>query len=243
MKHIELLGPPGVGKSTIFHHLARSPSFFGEEEEVIRRTVLQNTKLLNPTSYNIASSVTNGRIVSEFLKYRLQYNAFESFIIDNPGFLNAVSVAIEKASYESEKIFSFCKGSAERYQMAITSVQDDEFLCLDRGLIQRAVFILWRCIDSSYNLSNYFNSIPIPDLVVHLNAPAHICLERQNQRGRSVVSKDWESDNVMAVQQKLINACFEISNYLQSLCRVIVIDNTGSVTDTVNKIKSEVCNL
>ncbi len=138
-------------------------------------------------------------------------------------------------------MFSLCRRSAERYQLGISTVSDRETLCLDESFAQRAFAILWREPDESFSLEKYFNSVPTPELVVHVDAPVNLCLERQQERGRLVVAKDWQSADQRTVQKKSRKLCYSIADYLARETSVVTINNTGSIAESV-KITQEQLN-
>ncbi len=242
MTHIEFIGPPGAGKSTILSNLISSDSFYGgTEEDAVQRVFLNKAGPKYRFPYRAAPSVIRDFFHSNFLEYRFAHSALEDFVCDYPDFMGVLSVAMNSVSYESEKVFSLCRRSAERYQLGISTVSDRETLCLDESFAQRAFAILWREPDESFSLEKYFNSVPIPELVVHVDAPVNLCLERQQERGRLVVAKDWQSADQRTVQKKSRKLCYSIADYLARETSVVTINNTGSIAESV-KITQEQLN-
>lgn len=244
MTHIEFIGPPGAGKSRIFSELIASDSFYGgTEDDAVRRVFLEKAGPKHRFPYRVTPSVIRGFFEDAFMEYRYGHSALEDFIRDHPDFMGALSVAMDSVSYEPEKVFSYCRRSAERYQLGISTVSERETLCLDESFAQRAFAILWREPDESFSLEKYFASVPIPALVVHVDAPVDLCLERQKERGREVVAKDWETDDPNIVQKKSIDLCFDIHNFLSDNTSVVTVNNTGTVDEAVRRITSVVSNL
>ncbi len=238
MTHIEFLGPPGAGKSTIFSKLISSDTFYGgTEDNAVQRVFLENAGLKYRFPYKATPSVIREFFEDAFMIYRFGHSALEDFIRDHPDFMGALSVAMDSVSYEPEKVFSYCRCSAERYQLGISTVSEKETLCLDESFAQRAFMILWREPDESFSLENYFNSVPTPELVVHVDAPVNLCLERQQERRRLVVAKNWETDNPKTVQKKLRGLSSTIADHLASETSVVTIENTETVEKAVDEIK------
>lgn len=238
MTHIEFLGPPGAGKSTIFQNLIISDTFYGgTEDDAVRRVFLEKAGLKYRFPYRVTPSVVRRFFEDAFMEYRFGHSALEDFIRDHPDFMCVLSVAMDSVLYEPEKVFSLCRRSTEQYQLGISTVSERETLCLDEGFAQRAFSILWREPDESFSLKKYFNSVPIPELVVHTDAPVDLCLKRQRERERVVVSKDWETADPKTVQKKSRELCSSIADYLANKTSVVTIENTGTIREAVDEIE------
>jgi len=244
MAHVEFFGPPGAGKSTIFSRLVSSDGFYGgTKQDAVRRIYLENTGLKYRLPYWITPSVIQRFFEDMFMQYRVGQSALEDFIRDYPDFIHILSVAMNSVSYEPEKIFSLCRRSAEQYQLGISTVSETETLCIDEGFIQRSFSILWRQPDELFSLDDYFNNIPIPNLVIYIDAPLETCIERQQRRKRITVNKDWTNKNNRQIQKKTQKLCSDIDEYLNDRTSIIKIENSGSIDKKVEKIISKASKL
>jgi len=238
MTHIEFFGPPGAGKSTILSNLIHSDRFYGGmEEDAVQRVFLQKARPKYLIPYRVMPSVIRSFLQDAIIQYRFAHSALEDFILDYPDFMGTLSDAMDSVSYEPQKVFSFCRRSAERYQLGISTVSEIETLCLDESFAQRAFTILWREPDESFSLEKYFNSVPTPELVVHVDAPVNLCLERQQERGRLVVAQDWETAGPKTVQKKSRELCSSIADHLANETSVVTVENTETVEKAANDIK------
>jgi len=174
------------------------------------------------------------------MEYRFGQTALEDFVRTNPAFIKTVAQAMDSVSHEPERVFSLCRRSAERYQLGASTVSPEETLCLDESFAQRAFTILWREPDESFSLQQYFDAVPTPELVVYVDAPTQVCLERQKQRGRMTVAKEWETDELDIVQAKAKELCSDVKNYLDSETEVLTIENTDTLQKGVEQITSEI---
>jgi len=113
---------------------------------------------------------------------------------------------------------------------------NSEVLCLDEGFCQHAHSILWRVPEGRFSLEKYFRSIPIADVLIHVDAPTDIRVRRQRKRGRLILrtSKDpYESAENDA------HICNEIKECVENYTNVISVVNTGEIDDVVNDVVSE----
>jgi len=237
MSHIEIFGPPGAGKSTVFSRLITFDYIYGGvEDDAIRRLFMEKSSPKHKIIYKFLPPAICDRLEDEFFKYRFSYNTLENFINEHPRFISTISDAMDAVSYEPEEVFYSCRRSVERYQLGASTVSHDEILCLDESFAQRAFMILWRDPDESFKLYDYFKNVPTPALVVHVDAPTELCLERQRERERITVAKDWESNDLKNVQRKTQKICSNICDHLSEETSVVTIENTGTVEKTVEEI-------
>jgi len=237
MTHIEFLGAPGVGKSTIYSELINSDKIYGGvEDDAIRRILLEKTEYKYQIPYQFLPSDISQFFEEELIKYRLNHNTFDEFVQEYPEFIDELSVAMNSVAYEPGKIFSYCKESAVKYQIGMSTVQDGETLCLDESFTQRVLAILRRCRETSFSLEAYFDVVPTPDIVVHVTAPWDVCLERQRKRGRVVVGKNWEKGNPKQGQKRSQMYCSRIQDNLPNKTSVVTVENTNSVEAAIDEV-------
>ncbi len=244
MSHIEFFGPPGAGKSTIYTQLIKSDQFFGGiTDDAGMRLLFKKYDAKYNIPYMILPSKFKKFLDDKCLQYRFGHSTLEDFVREFPKFINILSVAMGTVSYEPERVFVMCKRSAEQYQMGIETVRDRETLCLDESFAQRAYTILWRCSDTLFPLEQYFSSVPTPDLLIHVDAPSSVCLDRQRGRNDLVVAKEWETDDLEQVLDKSRNICNKVRDYWARETSVVTIENTGTVEASVEQVSSEILKL
>ncbi len=240
MSHIEFFGPPGAGKSTIYSTLIDFDTFYGgTEDDAVRRWFIRKANRRQRILYRLLPWFIRQPLDDEFLEYRLGYNALEDFIREHPEFINKIHYAMNAVSYEPEKVFSLTRRSVERYQLGISTVTDQEVLCLDEGFIQRAISILWREPSGSFSIDKFLQTLPLPDILIYVTAPPELCLTRQQERNSVVVAKRGENIDPLTAQKNVHKLCQDIMERISERVTVVQIENTGSVEFAVEKLMSE----
>lgn len=241
MSHVEFIGPPGVGKSTLYSRLIAVEEFYGgTADDAIRRVFVDKAGPKSRLVYRATPRAIRRFFEDTFLEFRFGHGALDGFVREHPDFVETMAYTMDSVSHEPEVIFSKCLLSAERYQLGCETVRDDEVLCLDESFAQRAVAVLWRQPDESFSLDRYFGSVPTPDLVVHVDAPAEVCLGRQRERGRVEVSKEWETDDPRAIQERTRELTRRVREHLAAEATVITVENTGSVDRVEDRLREQV---
>jgi len=244
MTHIEFLGPPGAGKSSIYSQLVNSKKWYGGVDDgAVGRTLATEYELKYQILYQMLPSRICGLLEREFLQYRLGHDALEEFVREHPNFIEELVFFMNSVSYEPEKVFSTCRRSAEQYQLGISTVSEQEKLCIDEGFAQRAFSILWRQPDETFSLEKYFETVPVPKLVIHVDAPVDLCLKRQRERGRISIAREWGSDDIETTQRRSRDICRTVADNLPNKTSVVTIKNTNTIQQAVNQISSNLMNI
>jgi len=217
--------------------IASRELYGGTTEDAARRLFYKKVGKPTRLAYRLVPPPIRRVFEDEFLEYRLRYSVFEEFLQDHPEFINMVSDAMDSVTHEPERVLTTCQKSAQRYQLGILTIRDNEKLILDESFTQRACSILWRDQDDIFSLDQYFTAVPTPETVIYVDAPVEVCIDRQRTRGRMPVSKDWESDGPEVVQKKVREICSSIANHLANETSVLTVENTGTVKKTTSEIK------
>ncbi len=220
MSHIEFLGPPGSGKTTIYTALA--------EEDLIQCPFSESKRCYFFSQRSKRRFHQKGWNVSRFLFRRPTYAKM------------LVQVGM-KATYEPLHLLEMLLGTAGEYESAVTMLSPRTTVVLDEGFLQRALSILFRTEQNSFNLGEYLDVVPLPSILVHVDAPAPICDNRQQNRSKQVLSKPWiETDDKVRVIDQMRGDCSRIISKAEGLgVTIIHVENIGSVEESTNQIKRE----
>ena len=248
MRFIEFIGSLGVGKSTIHSKLISHENLWGgTEEDALKRNFFREETQKYQILFRVLPRPLQSTIENKILKDRYSNAAFTEFVVENPDFLKLMERSLKRVSKEQpnteknknssvrpDKVVSWLKQTAESYQLSISMKKEDELLILDEGFCQRAHSLLWRYNTSPFSLREYFQIVPIPQILIHLDASAEICYSRQNER-KDITYKSHKLDIIEESRQ----ICFEITDYLKSNhdTKVIYVENTGTIIESVEKIK------
>jgi len=246
VKYIELFGPSGAGKSTLHSHLIKSSDLFGGTTEHATRRLLYKKidhKSKLKLIYRFLPPSFRDLFEDEFLEYRLGHSVLDDFIREYPRFIIMISNAMKSVSYEPERVFSMCMRAAERFQIGVETVKDNEILCLDESFVSRLYSIIWRDKNNRFSIDRYFSAVPTPEIAIFVDAPVDTCLNRQRERGRLCVSKEWETNELEVVQNKSREICLQIRDYLKDDATIVSVENTGAVIDTANQIEKKISSI
>jgi shikimate kinase len=187
---IEFIGPPGVGKSTIYSGLVKSwkksnawapighflpglnkpnPGTFGLLE-------LQIRKLLRRPAYN---------------RRKITGYAYK-FLGENPQFVSLCWDLIDRNRKEDHlgvdnrfRSAYYLFSVFGNYQ-AIRNSSDPRACVTDELLVHRIIQITKTTIDTG-DLSEFVDMVPIPHAIVHLDAPADVLTERLLKRKKHIL--------------------------------------------------------
>jgi len=243
MGHVEFVGPPGVGKSTIHSRLVTDDSYFGgTAEDATRRLFLGEANIWHRLPYRVMPRPLRSFVKREFIKPRLRHRAFASFVAGHPNFTRLLSVIAETGLDERETLISMCAYTAACYQLGLTAVHSGERLCVDEGFAQRLSSILWRTGDATFPVDRYCEGIPVPDLVIHVTAPPELCLDRQRERGSkdTTLAGERTDGDSQTAQEDIHDICRRVADVFADRTSVVRVENTDSVAATLSTVVSAI---
>lgn len=234
MTYIEIMGPYGSGKSAIHSKLIADERLFGgRARESISRIFLREIGVGSSCLHHVIPSIFQSLFYWDPSKYRFEDAAFTKFITEHPEFSNILSKVREKSSEElfTGLKFNNLKHTAIRYQLGIIAKNEKEHFILDEGFGMKARAIL---LSQGVSLEEYFQIVPIPRIVIHIDAPTDLCISRQKKRGRIHISEKKRMDEMRG-------RYFKISDFLESntSASLVTVENEDSIEKTVSKTEKE----
>jgi thymidylate kinase len=237
--HVEFIGPPGAGKSTVHRALTTDSRFYGEiYEDAVERLFFREYGKPYRLAYRLVPSPLRSPLGTLFLQRRIQRRMFSEFVANRPAFPAAIEDARRTVSFDPDQVASVMRYAAERYQLGVRTMKPVERLCLDEGFMIGAVSVLWRSEDG-FSLQEYFESVPMPQTLVHVTAPTEVCLERQRERGDVVADGHGRLDTEHA-QRNHEAACTAVADAAEEAAgtTVVTVETTSAVDVVVDDLKT-----
>lgn len=187
-KIIELLGPSGVGKSSLYLELQKQWS--DDASWAVYHDFVYRRRKIDPVTFalKLKSFWTKVQNSDYFWNEGNLKDSQREFADDHPGFMSVLMDLIQdhtREGYNGEDkrfmVTFFTLKSIGRLH-AVMEKREDERVCLvDEALISRIMHLNSPSFTES-DLETYLAAMPLPDGLVYLNAPVEVVLERIRKR-------------------------------------------------------------
>ncbi|HOD72519.1 MAG TPA: AAA family ATPase [Deltaproteobacteria bacterium] len=199
MTHIEFMGLPGSGKSTLRNLLVESLQRGGVPCLSMEEALLSSLRarvdgaffrcLLHALPHGLALKYTP----LIFTRSALRYAAQNAFLTTHGGAISAIlthDAFLSRALPERETMFSWFLLTAAQHQLIHECTEDAVSVIFDEGFLQRSLSLFTSPVttvppDRSL-LSTYLDNVPRPDLVLYLEVDARTCRDRILTRSRGL---------------------------------------------------------
>lgn len=193
-KIVELLGPSGVGKSSLYVELqnrwcetddwAVYHDFIYQRKKMDLVTLALKVKSLWKKTHNSDYFWNDGNLKDMQREFADRYPEFMSVLMD-------LVEEHTKEGYSGEDkrflVMFFSLKSIGRLQAVYEKKKDARTCLIDEALISRIMHLNSPSFTSSH-IETYLSAMPLPDGLVYLNAPAEVILERIQKRKRKKLS-------------------------------------------------------
>lgn len=256
MYRIEFIGIPGSGKTTIrkkllerFKHL-KGNNFLSVEEAILDVSREKIDKV-----YRIILNILPkgfALIISDKLlnRNRLQHIAQNRFLAQwGKSFeIYLGSAAYDNTSIDDRKLLidSYLH-TGSMYECINGDLSDKTVVFFEEGLVQRSFMFISPSINEEADESSlyaYLDSIPLPDLVVYVNADLSVCYERMIQRTDGLTDRLGKTD-----KNGILNFLETSQSHLQNVVsrlqknkdiNIIEINNEQKIDNVVSDLEKRV---
>lgn len=243
MRHVEFLGVPGSGTTTLAAALAHvSPSTSSLEDAVLASVRAgaddQLTRIVARLSKNGTAAIWR----KAFARSTDRFSALNRFLTVSPETLEAV-LAAQRARIGRDqgqgRSLGWILNLMAGFQLAEEHLGEHEALMIDEGFAQRSIALCGFGFteDDHPLLERYLHSMPQPDAVIIVDTPIEVCETRLDSRGWSerVAQLDGEDRRLFLGQTAAVIRF--VIEYLESTTTELVrVDGTAPTPTTAGPL-------
>lgn len=192
MRHIEFLGPPGSGKSSLAGKVAISvPGGMSLTGAALASLRSSGADPLTRVAARLTRNPSSRLWKWAYARSTDRFAALTRFIISNPRAMEEVARALSARRLRDMRQDLVARWMLElmaRYQLALDADIRLGSLVIDEGFCQRAVALLGYGFSpekDADSLMSYLDAVPTPDTVVIVDTPLEVCESRLDHRGWS----------------------------------------------------------
>jgi len=223
MTHIELIGPAGVGKSTIYRNLMEKNEFhFG-----IREYLNKSDSKYNSEIRKFQNKLLNNAMRAFWkISYRFYYKKFNLENREYKKFCNEILRTLER---DRKMIKKDMINTASEYEFGMSQKKNDEIYIMDEGFCHLLFKLYVRLEKFKFEIAECLEFIRIPDILIKLTAPPTIVNRRRKKRG----SKTKPISEIRDDLNQIDTICESINHHGTE---VIQISNTSDINSVQNNI-------
>ncbi|MDG5821294.1 AAA family ATPase [Natronococcus sp. A-GB7] len=230
MNQIEIIGPPGSGKSTIKRGLGNKPVIHSSDQvirENIERDLLGNYKL----AIDHISTPLYDYVLDKIWKYKYRDHYVREFKRE---YSDLYRLIIKEGNEDKRENYPrMYLNSASKYMFVGEKSGGDDIHIFDEGLYQMASEMLRQSEENGYR---YLQELPVPNYLLFVDATPETCLQRQKDREKKVASSLRNCDYETA-----INRLERYRSYYRTICEKSKLNSENIIKIDSESLTPEQC--
>lgn len=234
MKHIEFLGVPGSGTTTLTAELARVTPSTVTLDEAVHASLRAHANDQLTRLVARFSATASGRVWRKaYARSTDRFSALNRFLAVSPATLEAVLAAQRSRADRDqvqERSLGWILNLMAGFQLAGEHLGEADMLMIDEGFAQRSIALCgFGFSDQDHPLLlRYLEAIPLPDSVVWVDTPLEVCESRLDVRGWSERVAGTSADDRRRFLHQTAGVVKMVKEFLQSSsAELIRVDGTA----------------
>lgn len=243
MRHIEFLGPPGSGKSTLVREVVRSLDGVVGLEEAVHAAIKEHGT--DGASRRVArvSGSTSRMWKAAYARSTDRFDALSRFMSAHPRVMEVV-LASQRERRDRDRgqdlVLGWVLNLMARYQLADEAGAFGS-LVSDEGFSQRGVALFGYGFGPTdqARLNDYLDSIPLPDVVIMVDTPLEICATRLDARGWSERVVGLAKEERLRFLESSAQTVKVVADRVESLGMILIrLDGTRPIAENLGAIRT-----
>lgn len=245
MRRIEFLGVPGSGKSTLAAQLVPALPDAYDLEDATRRALRDHGQDdITRLAARLTASGSSQSWQRAYVRSTDRFAALVRFMSVNPKLVQVVLRAQRKRAdrdLEPERALAWLLNLMAGYQLAVESPNGTGTLIIDEGFAQRSValFGFGFTVGDEASLRRYVEAAPVADLVVLMETPLVVCVDRLDKTGWSSRLEELTSTarlEALHSSGQVVNLV--VGHLVRQGVDVLSVSGTGSMVDSIAAVKA-----
>ncbi len=253
MRRVDLIGPPGIGKSTLYKELLKENIFVSEWDARYEygKNIAKNRGYINYLIYNLSNylPLIRNRVIDRFTRTESR-NSLLNLNIDWIQFLNISLQVVKKSCVNEGKIYLVLRdliNKVEEVSLLESISNPEDIIMFEESLSQRLYSITMDTKDIEKNISSIVDHLPKPAIIIYLYSEYSLVLDRINNRGVRQVAPNHigKNEEELLVITKKIDEVFKIaiSKFKASNIVVISVNAENKISKQVKYIRESIDNI
>lgn len=257
--HIEFLGQPGSGKTTLYNKLIKSNKnriySLSKAVDISTKRSIKNSKIdstVKKTLKYLIYQVSKNFVYPIYKTNEYILESYNEFLINEPDFTKKILKYMRIFNFTTEEkksVFGWIMFLTKNYYFVKSNLSKDENLIIDEGFIHKGISFYQRKNNNEINgdefIQEYLKTVFIPDILIYIDTDKEICLKRMSERNKYPkpfvnISKK-ERIELLKNNDVYIN---KVINYLTLYnTKMLKINNNNSLNESLKNLTDQLLKL